>query len=428
LLFAAGGVLQSAAVSGWMLILGRLVAGVGVGITSCAGPAYIAEVAPASIRGAMVGLYQSNICLAIVGASVLNYFDHDLASGWRWSLAVQVILGVATGRLSVFVKDTPRFLESVGRSGEALKVLSSLRNGDEGSAARELAMVRAELEEERRVGSATWSELLFDPYFRNLVALGCFFQFFQIITGINAVVSFGGTLFSTLGIHGLASALLPSVAFVVGNSIGSFILVDRVGRRTLLIFGMVGMAVAMLVGGSVVLATRQLDASGAERLPAAAGYVVIATIFAYMFSFGVSWGFGAWLYVSEIMPLRVRGKAVGLCTGVNWGTNVITAFVAPALIAGPAGPGGMLMFFGVMSAVVVPFTVFCTPETRAKTLEEITPMFRFATCHDFVQFVRGNLRTGEGMGAIASKAAGAHCGKDAPENSDISTVDTSPTC
>jgi len=303
-----------------------------------------------------------------------------------------------------------------------------LRSGDEGAAARELAMVRAELEEERRVGSATWGELLFDPYFRNLVLLGCLFQFFQIITGINAIVSFGGTLFEALGIHGLTSALLPSVAFVVGNSIGSFVLVDRLGRRKLLIFGMLGLTVAMLVGGSVVLATRELDASGTERLPAAAGYVVIATVFAYMFSFGMSWGFGAWLYISEIMPLRVRGKAVGVCTGVNWGTNVITAFVAPALIAGPAGPGGMLLFFGVMSAVVVPFAVCCTPETRGKTLEEITPMFRFATCQDFVQFVRGNLRTGEGMGASACKAAGAHTGKDASDNSDISTAETSPTC
>merc|ERR1719491_510261 len=96
LLFAMGGLVQSSAVSPFMLVLGRLIAGVGVGVTSCAGPAYISEVAPAGIRGAMVGIYQSNICLAIVGASVLNFIDHDIPTGWRWSLAVQVFLGFIT--------------------------------------------------------------------------------------------------------------------------------------------------------------------------------------------------------------------------------------------------------------------------------------------------------------------------------------------
>merc|ERR1719491_2668565 len=87
-LFAVGGLVQSTAVSPLLLILGRLIAGVGVGITSSAGPAYIAEVAPAKIRGAMVGVYQSNVCLAVVAAAVLNFHDHDVPTGWRWSLAV----------------------------------------------------------------------------------------------------------------------------------------------------------------------------------------------------------------------------------------------------------------------------------------------------------------------------------------------------
>merc|ERR1712194_245975 len=109
-------------------------------------------------------------------------------------------------------------------------------------------------------------------------------------------------------------------------------------------------------------------------------------------------GFGAWLYIAEIMPLRVRGKAVGLCTGVNWGpANVISAFVTPIMIASPMGPAGTLLFFGLLSAAVVPFAFFCIPETKGKTLEQVTPMFRFKNCSDFRSFVRGNLRTGDGM-------------------------------
>merc|ERR1712087_778017 len=114
---------------------------------------------------------------------------------------------------------------------------------------------------------------------------------------------------------------------------------------------------------------------------------------------GISWGFGAWLYISEIMPLRVRGQAVGLCTFFNWGPgNVISAFATPAMIAGPMGPGGTLLFFGLVCALVVPFAVLVMPETRGRVLEEITPMFRFKDYSEFRVFIRGNLRSGDGMG------------------------------
>jgi len=401
MLFALGGAVQTVATSAAILICGRLIAGVGCGVTSCAGPAYIAEVAPASIRGAMVGIYQSNVCLAIVAASVLNYYDHSMHDGWRWSLGVQIVVGAVTAIGLFFVGDTPRFLESVGRSGEALKILTYLRGGNAEAASAELATVRAELEEERIAGSATWSEVMSNPHFRNVVTLGCLVQFFQIMTGINAMVSFGGTLFETLGVAGLGSALVPSLAFFSGNAIGSFGLVDRAGRRSLLVLGMASMAATMLVGGIVALATDPGDG----RLPEGAGLVVVVMIIGYMFSFGVSWGFGAWLYISEVMPLRVRGKAVGLCTAVNWGpANVLSAFITPAMIAGPMGPGGTLLFFGVISAFVVPFALLCLPETRGRSLEEITPMFRFSGCGEFRRFVAGNLRHGTGMGLDAAKA------------------------
>jgi sugar porter (SP) family MFS transporter len=394
-LFALGGVVQTMAASGLMLIAGRLIAGAGVGITSCAGPAYIAEVAPSHVRGAMVGIYQSNICLAIVMASLLNYFAHDVPSGWRWSLSVQIMLGVVTAGGLYLTGDTPRFLESVGRSEEALKILSALRCGGKAAAQAELAMVRAELEEERRAGRATWAEVFTNPHFRNVVLLGCSVQVFQIITGINAMVSFGGTLFATLGVSGLLSSVTPSVFFLLGNTIGSFGLVDRVGRRSLLIFGMLGMGVTLLAGGLVTLASPR-------DLPQSSGYVIIAMVVGYMFSFGISWGFGAWVYAAEIMPLRVRGKAVGLSTAMNWGpANITIAFLTPEMIAGPLGPGGTLLFFGSVCLIAVPFAALCLPETKGKTLEEITPMFRFATFREFQLFVRGNLRSGAGMASGA---------------------------
>merc|ERR1712061_402264 len=150
-----------------------------------------------------------------------------------------------------------------------------------------------ELEEEKQVGRATWAEVLTNPLFRNVVILGCFVQFFQIIAGINAMVSFGGTLFTSLGVTGLMSAIAPATFFLLGNAIGGFGLVDRLGRRSLLVWGMAGMALTMLVGGTTALVADSQSHDG--QLPESAGLVIVAMVVGYMFSFGISWGFGAWL-------------------------------------------------------------------------------------------------------------------------------------
>lgn len=152
------------------------------------------------------------------------------------------------------------------------------------------------------------------------------------------MVSFSGTLFKALGIAGIGPALVPFIAFTVGNMLGSFLLVDRVGRRVLLLFGMIVMCITMLLGGSIALLAHD---PATDSIEPTAGVVIVAMIVIYMFAFGISWGFGAWLYISEVMPLRVRGKAVGLCTAVNWGpANVLSAFITPQMISSPMGPGG----------------------------------------------------------------------------------------
>lgn len=398
--FCVGGLVQSVATSAAVLISGRLIAGLGVGITSCAGPAYISEVSPASIRGAMVGIYQSNICVAIFGAAVVNHLDQHNFNGWRWSLGVQVVLGGVALLGFLIIDETPRFLQSKGRCAEAQRVLTKFRCGDRLAAQRELQLVQLEIDEEKHAGSASWGELFGNSNYRNVVILGCLTQFFQIITGINAMVSYGGTLFTSLGVHGIVSSLIPTLAFLLGNTIGSFFLVDRFGRRSLLVLGMLAMGLTLLAGGATALVAETHAASkGEEHISAAAGYTIIAMVVGYMFSFGISWGFGAWLYISEIMPLRVRGKAVGLCTAVNWGpANVASAFITPMMIASPAGPGGALVFFGLVSMLVVPFAMTCMPETKGRTLEEITPLFRFQGRGGFCSFVRGNLRGGFGAG------------------------------
>eukprot|EP00931_Biecheleriopsis_adriatica_P030840 TRINITY_DN1812_c0_g1_i10.p1 TRINITY_DN1812_c0_g1~~TRINITY_DN1812_c0_g1_i10.p1 ORF type:complete len:536 (-),score=91.00 TRINITY_DN1812_c0_g1_i10:132-1529(-) len=401
-LFAAGGALQAFSFGEGQLLIGRLLAGLGVGITSSAGCTYIAEISPPQMRGALVGIYQNNVCVGIVLAQLINYFVQNSVTGWRYSLGVQLAMGAVVLVGLFFLNETPRFLERSGRSADALRILTSLRGGDEERSKAELEMVQEEIKQEQQLDQASWSEIFTNPFFRNVVVIGCLLQFFQILTGINAFVSYQGTLLSSLGIKNFVSTLIPDFGFTIGNAIGSFILVDRVGRRWMFILGMASMALAVLVGGFVTMfASRSIGPDGTEHIDAAAGWTIVAMIVAYKTAFGLAWGFGAYLYVTEIMPLRIRGNGVGLCIGMNWGpANIISAIITPVMINGTMGPAGTFLFFGCVSALVVPFAAACLPETKGKNLEEIAPLFHFSGVKGLANFVRGNLRGGQG--AISS--------------------------
>jgi len=320
----------------------------------------------------------------------------DKANGWRWSLGLQVIMGAVGALGMIFMSETPRFLESSGRSEDALKVLTSLRGGAD-SAEAEMRQVRADIAEEKEAGSASWVELFTTPLYRNVVLVGCSMQFLQIFTGINALVSFGGTLYHSLGISTLVGGLTGNMLFFIGNAIGAFKLADSVGRRPLMVWGMVFMALSLLISGiTTLVAPRHIGADGEEHIATAAGYVIVAMVASFMLSFGLSWGFGAWLYIAEIMPLRVRGKAFGLAAAANWGpANFFTAFAMPMMIES-WGPGFALLFFGIVSSLTVPYALTCVAETKGCSLEELAPLFDFAGCRGFSRYVRGNLRGGYG--------------------------------
>ena len=163
---------------------------------------------------------------------------------------------------------------------------------------------------------------------------------------------------------------------------------------------MTGMALTLLVAG---LANTVL----AGQLSSAAGGVTIACIVGYMSSFGLSWGYGAWLYIPEIMPLRVRGKAVGLCTFINWGpANLTSASLTPWLLQRSVlGAGGTLLFFGAIAACSVPFVFLFLPETKRLPLEQVAPMFSCRGWAGLLRFIRGNATHG---GGAQRRRQGAH--------------------
>ena len=171
-LFAVGGAMQAVSPNAAVLIVGRLIAGVGVGLTSSSGTAYIAETAPASQRGAMVGVYQNNICIAILLAAVVNWAVREWDRGWQLALGLQLLMGVLVCIGLCLVPETPRFLARAGRTDEARRVLHELR--DESAAAElELQGILSELQAEATVGEATWREICGDAGLRNVVLIGC---------------------------------------------------------------------------------------------------------------------------------------------------------------------------------------------------------------------------------------------------------------
>lgn len=162
------------------------------------------------------------------------------------------------------------------------------------------------------------------------------------------------------------------------------------------------MALSLIVSGIVAKMFLEGDSDAGGF---AASWIVICSVMVFMFAFGISWGYGAWLYIPEITPLRVRGKAVGLCTFANWGpANVLSAFATPAMIVSPLGAGGTFLVFGAISVIAVPICVFLMPETRGLSLEEVGARFRFKGCAEFGQFVRGNLKYGNGIVGARNQA------------------------
>ena len=203
------------------------------------------------------------------------------------------------------VPETPRFLAKAKRVHEAKVVLIRLR-GDETAAQDELDGILADLQGEAAAGVATWREILHNAAYRNVVLIGCFVQFAQIITGVNALVSFSGTMFAQLGVGGIVGALLPFVANLLANMLGSFALVDRVGRRPILLLGMTGMATTLLVAGAATTA-------GLEG----AGGIAVACVIGYMTCFGGSWGYGA----SSSRVHRAEPKGAAICTFSAFSTH-----------------------------------------------------------------------------------------------------------
>jgi sugar porter (SP) family MFS transporter len=341
-----------------VLLAMRVVIGLAVGASSMLVPMYIAEVAPPRVRGALVSLNQ----LAITSGILISYLiDYGLQGSRDWRLCFG-LAAIPAGVLFVgmlFEKESPNFLVTRGRLDEARSVLDAIRDPSRGDD------VSAEIRQIRKVSERTPKVRdLFAPKARKLVVIGIALAVFQQVTGINTVIYYAPTLLKDAGLGSSASLLANVVNGVVNVAftIVAIWLLDRVGRRPLLITGTSVMAVA-LVAVAVAFA-------GGSSLHGTSAYVAIVGLFVYTAGFAVGLGPVFWLLISEIYPLRLRGRAMSYATMANWGANFIVTISFLTLISAIGGLGVFLLYAALTVSAVVYF-VRVVPETKGRTLQEI---------------------------------------------------------
>jgi SP family galactose:H+ symporter-like MFS transporter len=367
-IFGVGALAVALAPGVGFIIFGRFLLGLGVGLASMIVPLYIAEIAPADRRGALVSLNQLMITIGILLSYIVGVIFAPI-EGWRYMFGVALVPALILGIGMFLLPESPRWLFEHGQLDKARAVLGRSRSPEEVDLElREMDEIKRLEQEQARV---SYRELL-APFVRPALVIGIGLAIFQQITGINTVIYYAPTILQGVGFSeaGAIAATALGVGVVnVGFTILAVRIIDRAGRRPLLIIGLIGMVVSLVLLGVVFF---QGSTSGA------AGVLATVCLGLYIASFAISLGPVFWLMISEIYPLRIRGTAMSVASIANWGSNFLVALTFPVLLA-TLGGAGSFWLFAVLGIVAWIFVYFRVPETKNRTLEEIEASFRGAT-------------------------------------------------
>ena len=343
------------------LIAARITAGVAIGIASFVAPLYISEIAPVAIRGKLVSINQVALTSGIVISYLIDYAFAG-SQAWRWMFAMAVIPAGAFGIGLIFIPDSPRWLAARGHEDQARAVLKRIRAQDKVEG--ELDQIQQSVKKQK----GNWAEL-FSPLLRMAMIVGVGLAVAQQITGINTVIYYAPTIFKFAGLSSASAAILASVGVGVVNvalTLVAMQLIDRIGRRPLLLISLGGMTISLGVLGL---------AFSLPQLSGSLGWIAVGSLMVYVGSFAVGLGPVFWLILSEIYPLSVRGRAMSVGTIANWGANLIVAlsFLTLTQVMGKAAT---FWLYGAVSIGAWLFAFFLVPETKGKTLEQIEENWR----------------------------------------------------
>ncbi|TKA37529.1 hypothetical protein B0A54_11487 [Friedmanniomyces endolithicus] len=358
LVFLAGVVIQVAHISIPALVVGRLVAGFGVGFVSAVNILYMSEVAPRHVRGAIVSSYQFAITLGIMLASCVGYATQDRtdSSAFRIPIGIQFLWALVLIVGLLLLPESPRYFVKKGRLDLAMKALARLRGQSVQSEGilDELAEIQANFEYEQRLGEVTW--------------LGCFSG--SVLTGgSNARKVLIVTFLQEIHVSNPFLIGLVTTIVNVASTPVSFYTIERFGRRPLLIYGALAMMVCEMIIAIVGLVLPNSQT---------ANYCLITFVCLYVFFFASTWGPAAWVVVGEIFQLNLRSKGVALSTASNWFWNCIIAIITPYMVDGTDGHEGLgvrvFFIWGALCAACAIFAYAVVPESKGLTLEQVDRM------------------------------------------------------
>ncbi|KAJ2649996.1 hypothetical protein IWW40_002706 [Coemansia sp. RSA 1250] len=382
--FSLGAAIQCGSRNRAMLIAGRFVAGLGVGVLSMAVPVFMSEIAPPSIRGRLVSLQQWAITWGLLVAFWIDYGTHFIKSdaSWRIPMGIQIVPALILFVSMFFMPYTPRWLVDNGREDEALKVLARLRsNGDitDTGVVAELEDIKHAVQVDRETAVRSYTELIKFPI-RRRVVLGVLIQILQQLTGINTTLYFAPTIFKQSGLTGDNASLLAQGLNGVINclaTVPAILWIDKWGRRKTLMFGSLACGISYFIQAVATGATQNktYDDNGDLNLnmPTGVSYLVIVFIYIFVASFAMSWGPIGWIYPSEIFPTRIRSKANSVTTASNWLFNFVIGLVSPILIKRITWGLDLIFALIMFASVAIVFLFF--PETKNRTLEEMEFIF-----------------------------------------------------
>ena len=360
-LFAAGAVVSAVVGSVVALAVTRLALGLALGASSLIAPAYIAEISPASARGRLVSLNQLMITVGILVAYLVGL---AFAGGqaWRWMLGLGAVPAVVMAAGLLALTESPRWLLTTGRRDQARAAL--LRTHAEEEVDAEIDRIRRAADEE---GELTARDL-FRPRLRPAVLLGVVIAAANQLVGVNAIIYYAPTMLRQAG-FGDSAAILATVGVGVVNvavTLAAIALIDRLGRRPLILGGIAVVIAALILLGALYLAG---DPTGFARVLLVAGLCV------YIAAFAASLGIAIWLINSEVFPTTVRARAAALGTGTHWVLNLVISSTVLTTI-GALTPTGLFWLYAAFGVAGLWYLARHLPETRGRRLEDVTAELR----------------------------------------------------
>lgn len=331
----------------------RFLGGLGIGASTIAAPAYISEIAPAKDRGRLVGLYQFNIVLGILIAFLSNYLLSDVGpNAWRWMLGVQVFPSIIYTLMAFSIPESPRWLYSMLRIEEAKLIFDKIGSKED---------VQSILEDLGNNSNDTpLNENIFMKKYRFQLILVFLIAAFNQLSGINAFLYYAPRIFEEAGL-GAKTALLSSIGIGFINLIFTLIgvyLIDRLGRRKLMIFGSIGYIFSL----SMVATSFYLNWTG---------LAVPGFLFLFIASHAIGQGAVIWVFISEIFPNHLRASGQSFGSSVHWVLAAIIPSMVPILFTS-FGVGNVFAFFAFMMVFQLLFVIFMMPETKGISLEDVS--------------------------------------------------------